>query len=91
MFDHKLFKLNNYRFPYINSNKHINDTYSIECFVITKPFIYPIKNTITERTNYNNNNNCYYNWDISAKKMLNIFPELNIYFEFIKTFREVNF
>ena len=87
--DASIFRGNYKRYPYFNAPS--NDSYSVELYMGKKPFLYPLNDDVIERDMYHNNNNCYYLWDLSVKKMLEKFPELYIFFEFIKTFRYVNF
>ena len=85
-----LFKSNFIRRPYIDM-KQINYDYSVEFYMSLKPYLYPNVENIKERDFYNNDNNCYYYWDIGAKELLKKFKNFNKYFEYIKTFRNVNF
>ena len=86
----ELFRNNNYRTPFYNSFKD-RGKQLVDTFVHTKPFIYPLSKTFEERTMYNINSTCYYQWDKSVEELLKIFPELYLYFNYIETFREVNY
>jgi hypothetical protein len=73
------------RLPYINILKKNKITkYNFNLFVIIKPFIY---SQILNNTLFNANYTCYEIWDIAIKNIIKIYPELNKYFEYIKTFR----
>jgi len=91
LLDPNLFKTNYERYPYFNIIKKKEYQYSVELYMGRKPFLYPNDGDIFERDMYNNNNNCYNEWDLSAKNLLINYPLLKKYFEFIKTFRYVNF
>lgn len=89
-FDKDAFRNNNHRMPYYNSFKD-KTSHLVEAYVQIKPFLYPLNKDFTERTMYNNNNTCYYNWDKSVNELIKIYPEMYIYFQFIETFRDVNY
>lgn len=86
-----LFKTNFLRFPYFNKNLKNDIPYSVETYMGLKPFMYPNDDDILERDMFNNNNNCYKKWDLSAKILLENNPLFNKYFEYIKTFRYTEF
>jgi hypothetical protein len=88
--DEGLFKTNYFRLPYIKI-KQLNYDYYVELYMGIKPFFYPNGENVKERDMYNNNNYCYYNWDIGAKELLEKYKSFNKYFEYIKTFRYVEF
>jgi len=88
--DENLFKTNDNRLPYIDMKK-INYDYSVEFYMGIKPFLYPNGENIKERNMYNNNNYCYHYWDHGVKELLKKNPNFNKYFEYIKTFRNVDF
>jgi hypothetical protein len=88
--DENLFKTNYNRLPYIDMKK-IDYDYSVEFYMGIKPFLYPNGENIKERNMYNNNNNCYYYWDYGVKNLLKKYKNFNKYFEYIKTFRNVDF
>jgi len=90
LLDPNLFKVNNIRLPYFESKKKDNQ-YSVELYMGLKPFLYPNNDECLERDMYNNNNNCYYEWDLCTKNLLINYPSFKKYFEFIKTFRYVEF
>jgi alpha-N-acetylglucosamine transferase len=90
LLDANLFKTNFKRIPYIESDKKKYE-YSVELYMGLKPFLYPNSDDILERDMYNNNNDCYYQWDLSAKNLLMYYPFFSKYFEFIKTFRNTDF
>jgi len=91
LLDPNLFKINNIRLPYFEINKKKEYQYSVELYMGLKPFLYPNDDHILERDMYNNDNNCYYNWDLCAKNLLLYYPLFKKYFEFMKTFRNVEF
>ena len=74
----------NDRHPYIQINKKETTIYNFNLFVIVKPFIYCDNNNYTL---FSSNHTCYGLWDEAVSKIIIKYPELNKYFEFIKTFR----
>jgi hypothetical protein len=78
------------RYPYVNIIKK-QIRYNFNFYIFTKPFIFCEKNTNTflniNNTLFNANHMCYEIWDTAIKNIIKIHPELNKYFEFIKTFR----
>jgi alpha-N-acetylglucosamine transferase len=91
LLDSILFKTNYSRESYYETEEKNNSKYSVELYMGLKPFIYPNNDDVLERNMYNNNNNCYYQWDLGAKNLLLNYPSFNKYFEYIKTFRYTHF
>ena len=79
-----------YSIPFINKNIIDYDTH-VELFMAIKPFMYPLAREIKERNMFENNLTCYKKWDIATKHLLKEFPDFEIYYNFIKTFRLTNF
>lgn len=90
--DDNLFYTNStiYSIPYIHKNTVEYDT-KVELFMGIKPFMYPLSKDIYERNMFENNYICYIKWDNATKNLLKTYPEFEIYYNFIKTFRLVNF
>ena len=72
------------RFPYIHQQKKEKYKYNFYLIVNLKPFLYNIQD---DNTLFTSNNTCYDLWDEGASDLIIKYPELNKYFEFIKTFR----
>jgi hypothetical protein len=87
-FDLNQIKPNFEHIPYINIKDKTNTEYIFHLFMKIKPFLY---NNVEENNLFTTNYTCYKEWDFSVNE-INLFkPELSKYFEFIKTFRYVNF
>ena len=91
------------RIPYINyikkKEKHL---YNFNLYIIIKPFLYNDNGddngddesnfiTMDNSTFYNANHMCYEIWDISINKIIKMYPILNKYVEYIKTYRYTKF
>ena len=71
------------RYPYIKTLKE-PIKYNFNLLVIEKPFMYSLN---PNSTLFNSNQTCYKSWDEAVAGAILKYPELDKYFEFIKTFR----
>ena len=74
----------------LNTQHLINNNYHLYPNMANKQFRYPVSNNYN-RFLFNNTYHTYNSWDETVKKLVISYPELNKYFEFIKTYRYTKF